>query len=152
MKNLLIALFILSPGLTIAQGPRMGGEKMEAMKVTFLTQKLDLSAEEAKIFWPIYNDFTKEQSALRKDRMQKMISFRKTKEIDDLTDAEVQTLIYNDFDFKQRELNIEKKYYSRLKSSSLSIKIVGKFYRAQEAFKTELLKQYRGGGGGPERH
>ena len=127
MKNLLIALFILLPGLTIAQGPRMGGEKMEAMKVTFLTQKLDLSAEEAKIFWPIYNDFTKEQSALRKDRMQKMISFRKTKEIDDLTDAEVQTLIYNDFDFKQRELNIEKKYYSRLKSSSLSIKIVGKF-------------------------
>ena len=152
MKNLLIALFILLPGLTKAQGPRMGGERMEALKVTFLTQKLDLSAEEAKIFWPIYNDFTREQAALRKDRMQKMISFRKTKEIDDLTDAEVQTLIFNDFDFKQKELNIEKKYYSRLKSSSLSIKIVGKFYRAQEAFKSELLKQYRGGGGGPERH
>jgi hypothetical protein len=144
MKNLIIALFILLPGLAFAQGPRMDDEKMEAYKVTWLTTKLDLSADEAKIFWPIYNDFTREQGALRKERMQKMISFRKIKEIDDLTDVQIQALIVNDFDFKQRELNIEKKYYNKFKSN-LPIKIVGKFYRAQEAFKKELLNRYRGG-------
>lgn len=144
MKNLIIALFILLPGLAFAQGPKMGDEKMEAYKVTWLTTKLDLSADEAKIFWPIYNDFTREQSALRKERMEKMISFRKIKEIEDLTDTQIQALIVNDFDFKQKELNIEKKYYNKFKSN-LPIKIVGKFYRAQEAFKKELLNRYRGG-------
>ncbi len=145
MKNLIIALLILLPGLAFAQGPRMDDGKFEASKVAFLTTKLDLSANEAKIFWPIYNDYVREQSALRKERFQKMISFRKIKEIDDLSDSEIQALITNDFDFRQRDLNIEKKYYNKFKTN-LSIKIVGKFYRAQEAFKKEILNQYRGGG------
>jgi hypothetical protein len=144
MKHLIITFLISLPVLVFAQGPRPGDEKMESYKVTWLTTKLNLSADEAKIFWPIYNDFTREQGALRKERMQKMISFRKLKEIDDLTDSEIQSLIVNDFDFKQRDLNIEKKYYNKFKAN-LPIKIVGKFYRAQEAFKKELLNRYRGG-------
>jgi hypothetical protein len=146
MKNLLIALlFIGFPSLIFAQGPgpRMDDEKWEAKKVSFLTTKLDLTPSEAKIFWPIYNEYVKEQSKLRKERFQKMISFRKIKEIEDLDDTEIQALILNDFDFKQRDLNIEKRYYNKFKSN-LSIKIVGKFYRAQEAFKKEILNQFRG--------
>lgn len=146
MKKLIIALFILFPLLGLAQNPRMGHEKIEASKIAFFTQKLDLSADEAKIFWPIYNDYQKEQDALRSDRMRSMISFRRVTEIDDLTDAQIQTLIAGDFDYKQRDLNIEKKYYARFKASGLSIKQIGKFYRAQEAFKKELLSHYRGGG------
>lgn len=143
MKNtIIILLFFILPGFAIAQGPRMDDEKWESKKVAFLTTKLDLSPTDAKIFWPIYNGYIREQKALRKERFQKMISFRKIKEIEDLTDAQIQELILNDFDFKQRELNIEKRYYNKFKTS-LPIKIVGKFYRAQEAFKKEILNQYR---------
>ena len=146
MKRLFIALFILFPMLALAQNPRMGDEKIEAAKIAFFTQKLSLSADEAKTFWPIYNDYEKEKNALRSDRMKSMISFRRVTEIDDMTDAQIQTLIAGDFDYKQRDLNIEKKYYAKFKSSGLSIKQIGKFYRAQEAFKKELLSHYRGGG------
>ena len=146
MRQLIIALIILLPGLSSAQGPRQGDDKIESAKVAFITQKLDLSSEDAKIFWPIYNDYQKEQSSLRRDRMQKMISFKKVTEIDDLSEAEIQSLIVNDFDFRQRDLNIEKKYYAKLKSSGLSIKTIGKFYRAQEAFKKEILSKYRNQG------
>lgn len=148
MKTLIIALFFSFPLLVLAQNPRMDSEKIEASKIAFFTQKLDLSANEAKIFWPIYNDYQKEQSNLRSERMKSMISFRKVTEIDDLTDAQVQTLIAGDFDYKQKDLNIDRKYYNRLKASGLSIKQIGKFYRAQEAFKKELLSQYRGSRGG----
>ena len=144
MKNLILALFISFPMFALAQGPRPGDDKIEAAKVAFFTQKLDLSADDAKIFWPIYNDYQKEQGALRRDRYKSMISFRKVTEIDDLTDAQVQSLIAGDFDFRQRDLNIEKKYYAKFKASGLSIKQIGKFYRAQEAFKKELLSRFRG--------
>ena len=77
--------------------------------------------------------------------MKSMISFRKVTEIDDLSDSQIQSLIAGDFDYKQRDLNIEKKYYAKFKSSGLAIKKIGKFYRAQEAFKKELLSHYRGG-------
>lgn len=143
MKNLMfVALMFLLPLTTLAQRPK--GEEIESLKIAYFTQKLDLSPEEAKIFWPIYNNMQSEQSALRKERMQKMISFRKVTEIDNLSDAQVQSLITSEFDLRQRDLNIEKKYYAKLKSS-LPIKVVGKFYRAQEAFKRELLNRYRGG-------
>ncbi|WP_293786074.1 hypothetical protein [uncultured Pedobacter sp.] len=143
MKNLLfVALIFLLPTTLLAQRPR--GEEIESLKIAFFTQKLDLSPEEAKIFWPIYNNMQAELNSLHKERMQKMISFRKVDEIDNLTDAQVQNLITSEFDFKQRELNLNKKYYSKLKSS-LPIKVVGKFYRAQEGFKRELLNRYRGG-------
>jgi len=137
-----VALMFLLPLTTLAQRPK--GEEIESLKIAYFTQKLDLSPEEAKIFWPIYNNMQSEQSALRKERMQKMISFRKVTEIDNLSDAQVQSLITSEFDLRQRDLNIEKKYYAKLKSS-LPIKVVGKFYRAQEAFKRELLNRYRGG-------
>lgn len=143
MKNLLfVALMFLLPTTLLAQRPK--GEEIESLKIAFFTQKLDLSPEEAKIFWPIYNDMQEEQNALRKERMQKMISFRKTTEIDNLTDAQVQSLITSEFDFKQKDLNLDKKYYNRLKSA-LPIKVVGKFYRAQEGFKRELLNRFKGG-------
>ncbi|WP_231427068.1 MULTISPECIES: hypothetical protein [Pedobacter] len=143
MKNLLfVALMFLLPATLLAQ--RTKGEEIESLKIAFFTQKLDLSPEEAKVFWPIYNDMQTEQNALRKERMQKMISYRKTTEIDNLSDAQVQSLITSEFDFKQRDLNLDKKYYNRLKSN-LPIKVVGKFYRAQEGFKRELLNRFKGG-------
>ncbi|GGE50810.1 hypothetical protein EV200_10284 [Pedobacter psychrotolerans] len=143
MKNLLFsALIFLLPITLLAQRPK--SEEIESLKIAYFTQKLALSPDEAKIFWPIYNDMQSEQNALRKERMQKMISFRKVNEIDNLTDAQVQSLITSEFDFKQRDLNLDKKYYSKFKSK-LPIKIIGKFYRAQEGFKRELLNKFRGG-------
>ena len=142
---LIISLFLIFSLDTFAQNRTGRGEQIEAYKIGFLTQKLDLTAQEAKIFWPIYNSWQKEQAEFRKDRGQKLISFRKIEEIEELSDAEIQNLIINDFTFKQRELDLEKKYYNKLKSS-LPIKTVGKFYRAQEAFKRELLARYRGNG------
>ncbi len=141
MKRLFLAiLFFIVPALVLAQ--RMSNEDIQAFKVSYITQKLDLSAEEARVFWPIYNDWEREKNALRKERMQKMISHRKIDEIENLSDTEVQSLIANELDFKQRELNIEKKYYNILRTS-LPIKLVGKYYRAQETFKRELLNRYR---------
>ncbi|MEJ5994310.1 hypothetical protein WG904_07745 [Pedobacter sp. Du54] len=145
-RNLSLVLsFVLLSTIAFAQGERFNIEKIEAAKIAFFTQKLDLSADQAKVFWPIYNDYQREQEALRAAQRQKMISYRKVKEIDEMTDAEVQAFIYNDFNFRQKDLNVDKKYYNKFKAS-LPIKIVGKFYRAQEAFKRELLNQFRGGG------
>lgn len=144
MKNLIITALLLVPFFVSAQGRGNRNNEIETYKVAYLTEKLGLSTGEAKIFWPIYNDWQKEQAALRKERFQKMISFRKINEIEELSDSEVQTLITNDFNMKQKELNLDKKYYYKLKSN-LPIKIVGKYYRAQEAFKREILSRYRNG-------
>lgn len=140
---MIIALLLSSPFMVSGQTSGAGrSNEIEQYRIAYLTEKLDLSAAEAKIFWPIYNEWKNEQAGLRKQRAQKMISFRKLTEIEALSDTEVQSLIVNEMVLKQRELNIEKKYFTKLKSS-LPIKVVGKYYRAQETFKKELLNRYR---------
>jgi hypothetical protein len=145
MKNILAAtILLLLPFLVSAQRESGRRSEIDAYRITYLKEKLELTPEESRIFWPIYTAWQTEQSALRKERREKMISFRKITEIEDLTDTQVQALITNELDFKQKDLNIERKYYGRLKSS-LPIKTIGKYYRAQETFKKELLSRYRDG-------
>lgn len=145
MKNILAIAFLLYlPFLASAQRGEGKSKEIEAYKNTYLKEKLELTPEEAKIFWPIYNSMQSEQSELRQERRKNMISFRKSTEIENLSDTEVESLINNELNFKQKDLNIDRKYYNKLKSS-LPIKTVGKYYRAEQTFKRELLSRYREG-------
>jgi hypothetical protein len=51
-------------------GPPPGGEKrkekVEALKRSYYSEKLELTPAEAEKFWPIYNEFKKKEDALRK--------------------------------------------------------------------------------------
>lgn len=142
MKNLIAALLLLSLPF-FADAQRQGrSNEIEAYKISYFKEKLELSPSESKVFWPIYTAWQAEKSALRQERREKMISFRKMPEIESLSDTEVQSLITNELAFKQRDLDIERKYYNKLRTN-LPIKTVGKYYRAQETFKRELLSRYR---------
>jgi lipopolysaccharide export LptBFGC system permease protein LptF len=63
-------------------------EKIQAMEVGYISQKLKLTTDEAQKFWPIYNDYKKDISQVIKtyrqnpdadilDRDQKIIDVRK---------------------------------------------------------------------------
>ena len=61
LSTLLVGL-LLSPTLSAQPDGRPGGvdrealrERMEVMAVGFLTEELELDAESAQVFWPIYN-------------------------------------------------------------------------------------------------
>ncbi|MDD4189727.1 MAG: hypothetical protein PHI28_00210 [Mangrovibacterium sp.] len=61
--TLTISLFFLMAG-TFAQpgkGKFENFEKYKALKVSFMTGKLELTPQEAEQFWPIYNEFEKKR-------------------------------------------------------------------------------------------
>lgn len=65
MKHLLLIIlfFAGTTYYTQAQGNR--GEKIEALKIAFITEKLQLTTNEAKQFWPVYNSYEKEIQELK---------------------------------------------------------------------------------------
>src|SRR5207244_10877172 len=77
MKKFLAFAFILIATASFAQGPPpppdgpgptpQQMEKIKTMKIGFLTEKLSLSSEEAKTFWPVYNKYQDELETLRKN-------------------------------------------------------------------------------------
>ncbi len=78
---LLLALFFSGFTTLYAQDDDPRGEKIQALKIAFITQKLGLTAEEAQKFWPIYNQYDQEvRSVDRKDVMksdQQLLDIRK---------------------------------------------------------------------------
>jgi hypothetical protein len=64
MKKLLFTIAIILVGFSfvIAQpdNKQNRAEKVQALKIAFITQKLDFTSEEAQKFWPVYNRYESE--------------------------------------------------------------------------------------------
>lgn len=58
---LLICVFITGSFQFVgAQTKQNREEKIESLKIAFITEKLQLTSDEAKKFWPVYNDYERE--------------------------------------------------------------------------------------------
>ena len=141
MKNNLLLLLTLVPVMAFAQKPQKpdkpARERVESMKIGFLTSQLELTPEEAQAFWPVYNKYSEELETLRKNRRESMAEARKG--IDELTDKELEKMVDSELAFRQAELDILKKYHPQFKQV-LPLKKVAKLYRAEEEFKRKLLE------------
>jgi hypothetical protein len=68
MKKYLLLLFIMLgcfSFLKAQKGKGQRGEKIEALKIAFITQKLQLTSAEAQKFWPVYNQYESEVKNIR---------------------------------------------------------------------------------------
>jgi hypothetical protein len=147
MKNLLTFAFILVAAATFAQGPPphdgpgpspQQQEKIKTMKIGFLTERLNLSSEEAKVFWPVYTKFQDELESLRKGRRENLQNAQKN--FDEMSDKEVEKTVDAEFAFRQNELDLMKRYHPEFKKV-LPMKKVAKLYRSEEDFKRKLIEQ-----------
>lgn len=129
-----ILFILMSTVYSLAQPPpRPPKERVEAMKVGFLTERLNLSVEEAREFWPVYNKMQDELEVLRKNRR---INLRDS--LETMSDAEVEKMVDGELSFRQNELDILKKYNPQFKKI-LPVRKVALLYRAEEDFKRRLL-------------
>ena len=110
------------------------------MRVAFLTKHLELNREEAQVFWPVYNEYKAGLDGLRIERRTLLKEARLN--MDEMSDAEMEKLVDGEIEFRQKELDIRKKYHSEFKKV-LVIKKLGKLYKLETEFKMEILKQAR---------
>lgn len=142
MKQLTITLILLLVGVsTVLAQPRKGmaNEKIEAFRVEFFTQRLALTDEEAKVFWPVYNAYQKD---LRILRTQQRNLHKKNK--GDVSDEVLEESIEKHFEIRQKQLDLERQYYKKFKKV-LPMKKLAKLSHVERAFKSELLKKMKAG-------
>lgn len=146
---LTLALGIISM-TSIAQPPAGGkgnhqrSEKIKAMKVEYITTKLDLTPSEAEKFWPLYNAFNDKMMELERTR-RRALRDNANKE---MTDKEVNDFIAFNFKTDQDILDLRKEYDAKFKEV-LGIQKVGKLYQAEDQFRHEMLRKMKGAGGPP---
>ncbi len=133
-----IFLFAFLPQLMLAQGIRDKKEQIEAMRVAFITKQLDLNSKEAQQFWPVFNEYQDKLEAMRKARRKD----NKMTSPETMNDKEAETFIDNEIDFRVKEADLQKQYFTRFKQV-LPVKKVALLVRAEDDFKRELLKQIK---------
>src|SRR6476620_10673268 len=69
MKKHILLLFVILGSFSEikAQEDESRAEKIEALKIAFITQKLQLTSDEAQKFWPVYNQYENEIRSLQLD-------------------------------------------------------------------------------------
>lgn len=141
----------LLPLSTRAQGRPGGGgflqdgqQRVEALRVSFITSELKLTPDEAKTFWPVYEAREAELKKARRDMM--VERFETQLNFDSMSDADLERAMDAMLAFQQQEVDITKKYHLEFKKV-LGVRRTALFYRAEQRFKRELLRRLRQGGG-----
>lgn len=138
-----LLLFVLIGFAGMVSAQRGGGarkDKIEAMKIGFLTQRLNLTPEEAQKFWPVYNRFNDEMERVRKGNRAKLME--EAGEMDNMSDVEAEKALNDMIASRAAELEIIKKYTAEFKKVLPAQKVV-KLFVAEQAFKRELLKKLK---------
>ncbi len=112
---LFLALFIGVGYICSAQPQR--GEKIEAIKVAYITKELSLTSSEAEKFWPVYNEYFKELKKAREENKRDELAF------------------------EERALNIRKKYKADFKKILVDDTRVNKVFVIDRNFREMLRRE-----------
>lgn len=145
-KNISIVLLLLS--VTVFGQPNRA-EKIKSLKIAFLANRLDLSPEEAQVFWPVYNKFDEKQATLHKQNRQLLFKLR-PENANSLSDKEMQTLLEETETIDATMQNNKRQFVKDLQGIIPPQKIL-LLKRIEDDFKQTLLKQFKKGEGRPPR-
>lgn len=118
-KFLFIAIFIITIILQVDAQPQRKGERIEALKIAYITQALKLTVEEAQNFWPVYNTYTQEIKTARLNIKE------------------------DELKFQEDVLNIKKKYKADFKRILKDDFRVNQVYKVEGDFRIELQKELK---------
>jgi len=133
----LISLFVLLISISFLSAQKPGreriAEKVEAHKIAFITNELNLTPEESQKFWPLYNEYSAKERDLRPE-------FKGRPE--SATESEANEIINRFFENEEKRLNLMKNYYQKFKAVLPATKVV-RLHFAERKFKEKLLEKMK---------
>ncbi|MBK6996419.1 MAG: hypothetical protein IPH31_16360 [Lewinellaceae bacterium] len=136
MRHFLFTVLIVSAFGTLTQAqvdPEKRDARLAAFRAEVFTRVLNLTPEEAQGFWPVYNEFTDKREQVQQE-------LRPAKQLDQMSDAEVEDQIKRHFEMKQREIDLERDSYEKLRKV-LPLRKIAKLPMAEREFRESLVKK-----------
>ena len=143
MLKLLVLLMMVTSKQLIGQDgpppPPPNGKdraKIEAARAAVISQRLELTPEQAEKFWPVYNEFSKKREDLRRE----FFDARRNAGEGQPDDEQQRKLVNLGIEIRQRELNLEKDYSGRL-MKVISAQQMLKLHGAERDFQQMVMHQ-----------
>ena len=139
MKKITIILFVLLTSWSTFSQDSDKRERIKALKVAFITERLALTQTEAQKFWPIYNAYETEKDNQRR------LGYEKRKQIsENITEAEARVALNDLIKFERNRENLRIDFIeSLLKQNVLPARKILQLRTAEEEFNRKMLQEYR---------
>lgn len=134
----MVLTFVVSVSGLMAQQPALGGpqkQKIETAKIAYLTKEMQLTPDEAKVFWPLYDAF---QATLDEERLSNRQQLEKVRDnSENLSDADMNALIDKRMAHVEAVAKARKNFIQQMRKE-LSPRKVMSYFNAIEQFQREL--------------
>lgn len=135
----LLIVFCCLMGLSALAQPVSKRDKIEALKVSFINQKVNFTPAESQVFWPLYNEYSDKLDLARKSFRQQ---YGKDVDVTSFSDKEAEAYLNAELSLKQKEYELYKEYFEKFKKV-LPVKKVALLRRAEEEFRKELIRNIK---------
>lgn len=115
-------------------------EKYKAMKVSFMTEKLELTPQEAQQFWPLYNEFEQKRFELHHNRRE--LEERVKENYNKYTEDEFQKISYEMVGQFRKEYELMKEYNEKF-LKVLPAKKVVMISPGENDFRFKMIREFR---------
>lgn len=141
MKKIMLPLFLLCLLSFQAFSQENKRDKIKALKVSFITERLELTQTEAQKFWPIYNAY---DETTRKIKHNELRSIRKEikENINTLSEKRAGELLEK-FTNAERRLHQEEYNLNKELKAIIPAKKVLLLQVAEEEFKKKMFDQWK---------
>jgi len=138
-----VSVILFSYSISIGQDMADRKEKIEAQKITYITDQLQLTPQEAQQFWPLYNEFQVKKEEFKEAKRLNMREYHQQSM--NLSDERIEEIVDGYIEIELKLAELQKEYHIKYKSV-LPVEKVIKLYQAENQFKQFLLKQIKGQG------
>ena len=149
-KITILLLALLTTIGAFAQDKPAAGEKkyptpdeILSQKIAFFTQELELTPQEAQVFWPVYNAGWKKAEQARREIIRTLREITETlKQEPAASDTKIKALMEKYFKALQAEAQINAETYAEI-SKVLPLAKAAKAITIEEKFRRMLIRQLR---------
>ena len=147
---IVVILFFVKAEKTIAQGFRQrdmrsnfnnsaidntaGMRRIDVIKDKYLSENMNLSADESDRFWPLYKQYQTELTTVLHQKRQNMLNSKKSP----------QDIVDDNLDFDSKILSIKKHYKDEFAKVLPPDKLMH-FYQSERGFNEEMINRLRRG-------
>ncbi|MCL6524326.1 MAG: hypothetical protein K6T34_06655 [Thermoflavifilum sp.] len=122
-----------------AQNNQAAVQRIESLKIAYISHRLNLTPAEAEKFWPIYNQYEQELNALRRTHRQQQLN---AQHLAAASDAEVNEALNDELAYEQQLVDIRKKYRQQFEQV-LPPRKVALLFVAEREFTNQLINQLK---------
>jgi Spy/CpxP family protein refolding chaperone len=113
-----------------------GNQKIEAARIGMITNRLNLSTDQATAFWPIFNEYEGSKMEIKKGLRKHLSESRSLANTDEKILAELKEMMA----LRQKEIDLDKDYMGKF-LKVINPRQVSELYRTDQMFKQMLLKR-----------